>query len=214
MHRALVLGVTAAVVLLGAPSPSSAAGVTRSAPFDFGTQCLTRDASAGTNVGSAGPPYGCDVVPDPEAIGGRLTTVQRGLSGSGGVIVGGTNVVGAVGHATVGKMWAATGLNVNSGAGGPMKASASASGYVCLSISYGSGSFELVRSCGQSPSVSLAASPNINYTIQVTLRDGAPNSVSTVGPCPPNVFVTCSGGGAVSSSSNSATVNSITYSIG
>jgi len=213
MHRALVLGVTAAVVLLGAPSPSSAAGVTRTAPFDFGIQCLTRDASAGTKVGSVGPPYGCDVVPDPEAVGGRLTTVQRGASGSGGVIVTGTNVAGAVAHATVGKMWAATGVNVNSGAGGPLKASASASGYVCLSISYGSG-FELVRSCGTSPSASVAASPNINYTIQVTLRDGPPESVSTVGPCPPNMVVTCSGGAAASSSSQSATVSSISYSIG
>lgn len=213
MRRSLIVGVTAAVVLLGAPGHTKAAGVTRSAPFDFGIQCLTRDASAASTVGD-GLPYGCDVVPDPVAMTGALATRQAGVTTGASIKQGGMTVGGAVGHATVGRMWSATGLNVNSGAGGKLTASAQASGTVCLTIAFGGGAFELAKSCGTNPSVSTTASPNQNYTIQVTLRDRTPDSVSAPSPCPPGMVVTCSAGAAVVSSDNQATVSSISYSIG
>lgn len=215
MRRVLVLGLTAAVLFLGVPRPSSAAPVTRSAPYDYGLQCLTRNASAGTSVGGDGLPYGCTPVPDPVAQSGYLSTGQVGVSAATGLWAGGMSVVGAVGNATVGRMWSAAGLNVNSGPGGQLKASAEATGHVCLTVAYGGGSFVVAESCGASPSVSVSVPPNQNYAVQVTLRD-RPSTVlpATPAPCPPSLVATCTFGVAVSASSHQAMVGSITYSIG
>jgi hypothetical protein len=198
-----------------APSPSRAAGTTRTAPYDFGVQCLTQDA--GGAVGPVGTPLpvDCVAVPDADAQFGRLSTGQNKVSGGGSLVVTGSQVTGAVGRAVVGKKWAATGLNINSGAGGRLRVTVrthglTGGGYLCLALGFGGGSPAMVTDCSASPTATVTAAPGIEFRAQLTLHDGPPAVSPVPGPCPPTA-VTCTGSAAVSRSGSSVTVDSISY---
>ncbi|MDQ1444758.1 MAG: hypothetical protein QOI20_1222 [Acidimicrobiaceae bacterium] len=219
VQRALISGVAACLLLFIAPSPSRAAGVTRSAPYDFGVQCLDQDASANVAGYGDGTPYGCSTVPEAAALSGVLAVARERVSGGMGVVVQSQGIGGAVGHATVGRSGSGTGLNVTSGSGGQLRATAAVDGAgpgtrVCLTIQYGGG----VPSGNSCNSVSLSASvsavPNTTYAIQVTLYSPTGNAVATPGPCPPSGIASCTGGGSVEGSQVRVTVRSITYSLG
>jgi hypothetical protein len=216
MHRPLIVGVAACLLLFVAPGPSEAAGVTRTAPFDFGTQCVTQDAHGAALIVGTPIPSQCWVVPDPAAYLGRLSTRQEAATGTLGVVADGWNQGGATGGATVGRAWSATGLNSNSGPGGRILVTLQLSGaspgaFVCLSIGMQSLPAQ-VTNCGTNPAASTELAPGVNYTIMVKLMDGNRSVANLPGPCPPGVIVTCTLGAAATASGVQMTVDAITYS--
>lgn len=222
MHRSLITGVAAAVMLLVTPGPSGAAGVTRTAPFDYGVQCLDRFASASASPIGVGTPYGCADYPDAAAQMGRLSTHHDVFATRAGLIQQGfTN--GAVANLGVGSMESAAGVYASSGVGGRLTASALVDGfaqdtYLCLFVGWrGQSERDLTYSCGsQSPTVVLDKTiPNTEYQIEVRLMTPQPNSVGFNYPCPQVGAISCTGGTTWTASQRSGiTVRQISYSFG
>lgn len=219
MQRTLVLGVAAAVMLTVAPGPSRAAGVTRTAPYDFGVQCFERDASFSVPPIGDGTPSGCTQVADPAAYMGRLSTRTDRVDAGAALVRGGlTN--GGIAHAAAGPDYASTGLNARTGVGGGrLIASAVVDGFtqgtlLCLFVGW-SGYKPQAQSCGtQSPTVVVEnVSPNTDYTIEVRLMAPPPGSVGVSLPCPPSGTATCKGGASwTSAHQDGITVREISYS--
>ena len=222
MQRTLVSGVAACLLLLFvAPGPSQAAGVTRSAPYDFGVRCVVRDASFAVPPVGTGTPAGCNNVPDPAALAGRLEVREDQFNGGAAVIVQGFPN-GGVGHAYSGNSQAAAGLNVRTGTGGGrLTAAAVLSGVtqatrVCLTITMAGVQGTLASSCtraGLSATVENALA-NTNYTIQVTLYTPATSAITTPSPCPPSGLATCTANATWTAGGDSVTVTEMSYSLG
>lgn len=220
MQRTLFTGVAAVVMLVVAPGPSGAAGVTRSAPFDYGVQCFERDASASVSPIGVGGPFGCTVVPDPAAYAGRLSTRNDTVNTRAGVVQQGLTR-GGVANASAGAVWAASGLFATSGTGARLTASAIVDGFtqdtlLCLYVGW-RGYEPQAWSCGKpSPTVVIDSTlPNTDYDIQVRLMTPHPNSVGISYPCPPSGLATCTGGTTWTATQQSGiTVREISYSFG
>lgn len=222
MHRALVSGVTACLLLLVAPG-HSAAGVThtanRTAPYDYGTTCLPQDVHGGFGpVGSPVPPA-CYPVPDPSAMGGRLRTGQETVHVGAGVQVVSTGPPGGFLEGTAGRRWSATGITVHNVWGYRAQATATLSGltgngFVCVTIYEAGSPIPRGRSCGRGASLTASAPANLDsdYTFDVTLNDAAGDGVFAPSPCAPNGVVTCYSSVWTMPTEGSVTVDSISYS--
>lgn len=220
MKRTLVTGVAAVVMFSVAPGPSRAAGVTRSAPFDYGVQCFERDASFSVSPIGLGTPYGCSLVPDPAAYMGRLSTRNDTVNTRAGVVQQGLTR-GGVANASMGAVSAASGLYATSGTGGKLTASAIVDGFtqgtqLCLYVGWRGWQPEAYTCGTPSPTVVLDRTiPNTEYAIEVRLMTPPANSVGFSYPCPPSGLLTCTGGTTWTATQRSGiTVREISYSFG
>jgi hypothetical protein len=213
----LVLVVGAAVL---AP-PASAAGETRSGPYDKGTQCVTRQWHVFTSP-PAGPATGqgdntCERAPDLAAqatgdlrVGEAAANYQLQMMQGGGQVTAEAAGVGA------GRRQDAVAVNVRSPANGKVRASANVAGAVagmrlCLTILAGGNEPTALDCTGTRLSTEVATFANTTYTIQVTLYDQAPPSSSLLSPCADAGPVTCHASTAVGTASAAVTVEGITY---
>lgn len=220
MQRTLLTGVAAAVMLFVAPVPSGAAGVPRTAPFDFGAQCFERFASVAVSQLGTGTPYGCSTVPDPAALMGRLSVRTDSLNTRAGVNNGGL-AYGGLANASAGPSYASAGVYTSSGVGGRLVASAVVDGFtqgtrLCLYVGW-RGYPAQKMTCGTaSPTVEIdTAIPNTDYQIEVRLMAPAADSTGVSYPCPPSGLATCTGGTTWSTAEQSGvTVREISYSWG
>ena len=219
MQRALLLGVAAAVMLVVAPAPSGAAGVTRTAPFDYGVQCFEHAATVRVPLFGPGTTYGCADVPDAQAQAGRLSTRSDAVYGSAAVVNQGLTPASAFAEAAVGPVSAATGVFTRSGVGGTLTASALVDGFtegtfLCLYLGTRSSPRQQQRCGTRAPSASITAAPNVDYQIEVRLYTPQPTSTGLSWPCPATT-ATCKGGFTwTASEQTGVTVRSITYSWG